>query len=250
MPPEPSPADFTADLAALEHRQSLLHRALAEVQATDAHAIGEHGLALYHRLAVLNGQHSIEAVLVHAAGGEISSGFLPIDPTDLVGICHRQKLTTSLLLSNLAVPEVSKPQQAQSPITWPGAKVITYNPADFQDLPLQQEVPAAAPEPETVEPEPVAVEPAAVEPEPPADEPPTAEEVAAIKDDLDRIFNRRPTAVKEMTAEFRSTFEIGPKTPVAKAITTRERFTWLRAHVDQVMEAINAFDQASQEVLA
>jgi hypothetical protein len=233
MPPdEPTPADFTSDLAAIEHRQALLHAALAAFQAPSGPTpLGEHGLALYHRLAVLNGQHSIEAVLVHAAGGEISSGFLPVDPSDHTGIREAQQLTTSILVAAIHAPDAPKPQQSQK------ARPIAVCPAPAPvALPLQQEPPPAAePDPEPT--------PA---PAPAADEPPTKEEISALIDDLDRVFNRRPTRVKELTTGFREQFEIGPKTPVAKAITSRDRLIWLRAAVDQLLEEIAAFDQGDQ----
>jgi hypothetical protein len=77
--------------------------------------------------------------------------------------------------------------------------------------------------------------------------------VAALIADIGRVFNRRPTLVKELTAEFRSTHEIGSKTPVAKAITTRERADWLRTQIDQLLAQIAEFDEAAkagQEVAA
>jgi hypothetical protein len=97
-------------------------------------------------------------------------------------------------------------------------------------MPLQQDPPAAAAE----------LEP---EPEAQADEPPTAEEVAAIKDDLDLIFNRRPSAVKEVTAAFRAAYDVGPRTPVAKAITSREHVAWLRAQIDPILADLADFEQ-------
>jgi len=242
---EPVPADFTVDLAALEHRQALLHAALAAFQAgiPQPQPLGAYGLALYHRLAVVNDEHSIEAVLVHSAGGEIASGFLPIDGNTVSAL---QRVTADLLISapirSLPV-EFCTPQQTQSPIPWPvpGGTVITYNPADFQDLPLQQDPPAAAvgPEPES----PAAAAKPEPEPEAQPDEPPTAEEVAAIKEDLDYIFNRRPSAVKKVTAAFRAAYGVGSGTPVAKAITTREHLTWLLAQIDPILVDIADFEQ-------
>jgi hypothetical protein len=213
---DPTPADFTADLAALEHRQALLHAALAAFQAgiPQSQPLGAYGLALYHRLAVVNDEHSIEAVLVHSAGGEIASGFLPLgEPHEILGL---QKMAAELLCQR-PWPDAlifSKPQQTQSPIT----------------MPLEQAPPAAAVEPE---PEPDAL----------PDEPPTAEEVAAIKDDLDHIFNRRPSAVKEVIAAFRAAYDVGARTPVAKAITTREHVAWLRAQINPILAEIANFEQ-------
>jgi hypothetical protein len=213
--PEPAPADFTADLAALEQRQALLHAALAAFQAgiPQLQPLGAYGLALYHRLAVVNNAHSIEAVLVHSAGGEIASGFLPIDGNTVSAL---QRVTADLLISapirSLPV-EFSTPQQAQSPI------------------------PSAAAEAEP-------------EPEPQADEPPTAEELAAIKDDLDRIFNRRPGRVKELTGEFRTCYEVPARTPVPKALTTRERVQWLRKRIDVILDEIAYFDENVKTAVA
>ena len=233
--PEPVPADFTADLAALEQRQALLHKALAAFQAgiPEPQPLGFYGLALYHRMAVVDGAHSIEAVLVHSAGGEIASGFLPLgEPHEILGL---QKITAELLLQRPwpYALFLSKPQQSESPIPWP-------NPCPVSEA-LPDEPPAAAAGPE---PEPPA---AAVEPEPKPealpDEPLTAEEVAAIKDDLDRIFNCRPNSVKEVTAQFRATYEVGARTPVAKAITTREHVAWLREQIDPILADIAEFEQ-------
>jgi hypothetical protein len=230
---DPTPADFTSDLAALEHRQSLLHAALAHVHALGACAIGEHGLAIYHRLAVLNGQHSIEAVLVHAAGGEISSGFLPVDPADHAAIRQTQKLTSQILLGGLLPVDPSTPQESQSPVVWP-------NPCPVPAAkPSQQEPPAAAVE---ADPHP---EHAPAAPTP--DDPPSKEAIEALIADLDRVFNRRPTRVKELTAAFRAAFEIGPKTPVARSITTRGRADWLRTRIDEAITEIAEFDQAQAE---
>lgn len=231
MPPDPTPADFTSDLAALEHRRALLHAALAAFQAPSGPTpLSEHGLALYHRLAVLNGHHSIEAVLVHAAGGEISSGFLPVDPYDHAGIREAQQLTASILVAAVDAPDAPKPQQSQK------ARPIAVCPAAAPvALPLQHEPPAAA-EPELD-----------ATPAPAPDEPPTKEEISALIDDLDRVFNRRPTRVKELTTGFREQFEIGPRAPVAKAITSRDRLDWLRKEVDQLLEEIAEFDQPSDQ---
>jgi hypothetical protein len=212
MPHDPTPADFTSDLAALEHRQSLLHAALAHVQALGATSIGEHGLAIYHRLAILNGEHSIEAVLVHAAGGEISSGFLPVDPHDHATIRQTQRLTSSILLAALESPDVPTPQQAQRPAPMPPM--------------LQQEpLPAAAkPEPEP-EPEPEAP---AAEPEPP-----NPDEVAALLAELDALHKRSAASCKLLVNGFKLTHNIG-RAPFAQSITTRERADWLREQIDQV----------------
>ena len=250
--PEPVPADFAADLAALEQRQALLHKALAAFQAgiPEPQPLGFYGLALYHRMAwkdcarsaatdatvlgvLARSQAGIEAVLVHAAGGEIASGFLPLgEPHEILGL---QKITAELLLQRPwpYALFLSKPQQSESPIPWP-------NPCPVSEA-LPDEPPAAAAGPE---PEPPA---AAVEPEPKPealpDEPLTAEEVAAIKDDLDRIFNCRPNSVKEVTAQFRATYEVGARTPVAKAITTREHVAWLREQIDPILADIAEFEQ-------
>ena len=235
--PEPVPADFTADLAALEHRQALLHAALAAFQAgiPQPQPLGFYGLALYHRVAVVNNAHSIEAVLVHSAGGEIASGFLPLgEPHEILGL---QKITAELLLQRPWPYAVflSKPQQSESPIPWP-------NPCPVSEaLPLQEEPPAAAAGPE---PEPPA---AAVEPEPKPealpDEPLIAEEVWAITNDLDRIFIRRPASVKDVVAQFRATYQVGVRVPVAKAITTREHVAWLRERIDPILANIADFEQ-------
>jgi len=224
---EPTPAaDFTTDLAAIEYRQALLHAALAQYQAgiPDPKPLGAHGLAYYHRLVTRNdGSHSLEAVLLHEDGGEISSGLLPVDSCDRADIFEAQRITLLLVVG-------------------PRPIAVCPTPAPVA-LPLQQEPPAAAePEPKP-NPEPTP----APAPPPAADEPPTKDKISALIDDLDRVFNRRPTRVKELTAGFRAEFEIGPKTPVAKAITTRERLDWLRAAVNQLLEEIAEFDQPSQE---
>ena len=67
--------------------------------------------------------------------------------------------------------------------------------------------------------------------------------MAAIKDDLDHIFNRRPSAVKEVTAAFRAAYDVGPRTPVAKAITTREHVAWLRAQIAPILADLAEFEQ-------
>lgn len=222
----PTPADFTSDLAALEHRQSLLHAALAAYQS-DPDCLGDHGLALYHRLAVLNGEHCIEcieAVLVHAAGGEISSGFLPLPGpgSEPVLLTDLQRITADLLLGpGRFMPEPSTTQKAQR----------------LAPIPLQQEPPAAAaPEPEP-EPEPAAAAP----------EPPTKEEVAALAAALDRVFMRRPSAIKEMADRFRAAFGITARTPIPKALTTRERADWIQSETDRLIQEIAEFDQAKSE---
>ena len=233
--PEPVPADFAADLAALEQRQALLHEALSAFQAGIplAQPLGFYGLALFHRMAVVDGAHSIEAVLVHSAGGEIASGFLPLgEPHEILGL---QKITAELLLQRPWPYAVflSKPQQSESPIPWP-------NPCPVSEA-LPDEPPAAAAGPE---PEPPA---AAVEPEPKPealpDEPLIAEEVWAITNDLDRIFIRRPASVKDVVAQFRATYQVGVRVPVAKAITTREHVAWLRERIDPILANIADFEQ-------
>jgi hypothetical protein len=242
--PEPVPAGFTVDLAALEHRQSLLHAALAAFQAgiPNPQPLGAYGLALYHRLAVVNDAHSIEAVLVHSAGGEIASGFLPIDGNTVSAL---QRVTADLLISApirdgyVSLPiEFSTPQQAQSliPCSVPveGRGPIRFDPAGSQPTAA-----AAGPEPES----PAAEAEAEPEPEAQADEPPTAEEVAAIRDDLEHIFKRRPSKVKELTREFRTYFQVPLRTAVPKAITTRERVQWLRQRIDVILAEIAAFDE-------
>ena len=235
--PEPVPADFTADLAALEQRQALLHEALSAFQAGIplAQPLGFYGLALFHRMAVVDGAHSIEAVLVHSAGGEIASGFLPLgEPHEILGL---QKITAELLLQRPwpYALSLSKPQQSESPIPWPNPCPV------FEALPLQEEPPAAAAGPE---PEPPA---AAVEPEPKPealpDEPLIAEEVWAITNDLDRIFIRRPASVKDVVAQFRATYQVGVRVPFAKAITTREHVAWLRERIDPILANIADFEQ-------
>lgn len=234
---EPVPADFTADLAALEHRQALLYAALAAFQAgiPRPEPLGAYGLALYHRLAVVNHAHSIEAVLVHSAGGEIASGFLPLDePQEILGL---QKMAAELLCQR-PWPDAlifSKPQQTQSPIPWP-------NPCpEPEALPLQQDPPAAGAGPEPESPA-AAAEP---EPEPEAlpDEPPTAEEVEAIRLDLDSIFNRQPSKVRELMVEFRAFYEVPARTPPPKAITTRARAQWLRERIAPILADIADFEQ-------
>lgn len=256
---EPVPADFAADLEALEQRQALLHKALAAFQAgiPEPQPLGFYGLALYHRMAWKDGAHSIEAVLVHSAGGEIASGFLPAFGADALSAL--QKVTANLLISapTRSLPvEFSEPQQSKSPIPCP-------NPCPVSEaLPLQEEPPAAAAGPE---PEPPAAAEAAQaaaraaalaaavdpnrdnepEPKPEAepDEPPTTEEVAAIIKDLDHIFNRRPSAVREVTSLFRAAYDVGPRTPLAKAITTREHVAWLRVQIDPILANIADFEQ-------
>ena len=243
--PEPVPADFAAtpcrqrsfDLAALEQRQARLREAFSAFQAgiPEPQPLGFYGLALYHRMAWKDGAHSIEAVLVHAAGGEIASGFLPLgEPHEILGL---QKTTAELLLQRPwpYALFLSKPQQSESPIPWPNPCPV------FEALPLQEEPPAAAAGPE---PEPPA---AAVEPEPKPealpDEPLIAEEVWAITNDLDRIFIRRPASVKDVVAQFRATYQVGVRVPVAKAITTREHVAWLRERIDPILANIADFEQ-------
>ena len=136
-------------------------------------------------------------------------------------------------------------------------------------MPLQEEPPAAAAGPE---PEPPAAAEAAQaaaraaalaaavdpnrdnepEPKPEAepDEPPTTEEVAAIIKDLDHIFNRRPSAVREVTSLFRATYDVGARTPLAKAITTREHVAWLRAQIDPILANIADFEQKVKDGVA
>jgi hypothetical protein len=261
--PEPVPADLptpwstpgptTVDLATLEHRQSLLHAALAAFQAgiPNPQPLGAYGLALYHRLAVVNDAHSIEAVLVHSAGGEIASGFLPIKDADIEDVRRLRLLTTDLLVTSPwpSALYVSTPQQSQSLIPCP-VPVEGRGPIRLDPAGSQPPAAAAGPEPESTaaaagpEPEsPAAAAEAEPEPDAQADEPPTAEEVAAIRDDLEHIFRRRPSKVKELTREFRTYFQVPLRTAVPKAITTRERVQWLRQRIDVILAEIAAFDE-------
>jgi hypothetical protein len=247
MDPGSTPSGLSADLAALEKRQARLYEALAQFHQARTKAPElcpcAAGLAIYHRVAVFNGSHAIEAVLVHAEGGEISSGFLPLESVD--GIFRLQAVTAAMLLSEFSGgsgPESPQPQEPAAPQA-PQQQQAAHPPLMLQQEPILSQ--AAAPTPD---PEPSAA-PAA-----PSDEPPTKEEVSALIDDLDKVFNRRPSRVKELTAGFRAEFEIGPKTPVAKAITTRARLDWLRESVDQLLTEIAEFDQnvaaAEKEVAA
>lgn len=246
--PEPVPADFTADLAALEHRQALLHAALAAFQAgiPQPQPLGFYGLALYHRVAVVNNAHSIEAVLVHSAGGEIASGFLPLgEPHEILGL---QKMTAEMLFQR-PWPYglfLSNSQQTQSPIQWPvpgEARGPIKRPQPATTAGPEPESPAAAVEPEP-EPAPAPeTEPASHEAAP--DEPPTQEALAILKVSIDSLHTRRPKALEQLIENFREVFQVGPKskTPFAKALTTRARVDWLREQIDPILADIADFEQ-------
>jgi hypothetical protein len=103
-----------------------------------------------------------------------------------------------------------------------GARPVTVVPSP--SAPTKDE---PAPAVVTPEPEPAPVDLDDIDDEPIADEPPTADELEAVKVQLEAIHADDAEAVKPIITAYKAAHDIG-RTPFIKSITTRERLNTLQ----------------------
>ena len=245
------------DLLAIEAQQRALYSALADyqqAQAGEAYVVpGAFGLAVYHSATVTrDGVAAIEAFLVHANGGMLSSGEVPITDWQQHSLIEARRITGAMVLGlpldapglddvALFKPSSSKQTQPARPkaVASAGPERRTEQPTE-QGTPLAEPAPAPAAPVVAAEPE----APAAPSAPGPADAV-SDDEVSAVIDALDKIHGQDPEAVKSIVASFKAAFPIG-RTSFARAITTRERLDWLTTTIAEVERNL----QAAAEVAA
>jgi hypothetical protein len=243
------------DLLTIEAQQRALYSALADyqqAQAGEAYVVpGAFGLAVYHTATTTGaGGGAIEACLVHAHGGMLTSGEVPIPDWQQHTIIEVRRITGAMVLGlplnapgldDVALFKASTSAKKQASAPQLQQQAIASSSSGGGRTPTVQNTPIAEPAPE---PDPAPVVAAAPEP-PAAADPPSDDEVAAVMDALDRIHARDEAATKGIVTSFRNTFAIG-RVPFARAITTRERIDWLTGTIDEVERNL----QAASEVAA
>lgn len=196
-----------SDLDHYQTAQAALYEALAQYQGGDK-PLSDYGLALYHRAI---SQNDIEAHLVHAGGGSISSGLVGFTG-GLAELSAARELSAMLVTSKpgFCFTLFSASANAQSAL-----EMLSDTPPD----------PAS--------------EPAATAPEPLVPRDLTPAELEEVKSLIDQLVDRDPNAFKAIGAKFKTHFEVG-KTPLAKAITTTEHAEWLTT---RITAALNDTDE-------
>jgi hypothetical protein len=240
MPPEPDtqpPRERRIhDLEQYQNRQAALYRALAQYQhAAAGEALvhpGAFGLAVVCRFD--STEETVEALLLHEGGGELSSGPLTLASNWLEqASAQAVGLLLNPLTPAIAAPEPSTPPKAQEPapveITEGPAPEpepacpMPAPPAPALTLPAQQ--PAEQPAELIIQGTATLQQPPApaVEPE----QQPEPEEVEEVLSALDEINAKAPDALKAILAAYKAAHPIG-RTPFVKSLTSRARLATIR----------------------
>lgn len=200
MTPETPPAAPARipDLAEHQRCQAELYAALAAYQhACAGEALvspGAFGLAIHGHAH----EDTVEAILTHCGGGEISSGPINMgsfDMFELMADAARLLLNPIGARPVIVVPSPSAPTKAEPE---PEPAPVDLDAIDDEGVPM-----------------------------PVADEPPSDEEIESVTLQLEAIHAQDPEGVKPIIAAYKAQHTIG-RTPFIRSITTRARLTTLQ----------------------
>lgn len=210
-----------------------------------AHTVGAFGLAVRFEQRNIDGRPYVEAVLCHEEGGEVSSGpvRLEIDSNALLnGSQNVARANTSArrlaLQMVLGLASTDDDQNDGNPAEVDDRAASA---APSRERPKAHRRTAAArqapPDPmsDEAQDQPPAERSNVTDSDPPADEGViTPEELERIKARLNDLYGKAPDALTELAATYRETFDVSPKIPFARGITTTEQIAWLDQAIDAV----------------